>query len=1009
MQKTLAKTLYLVICIVLVIILSNIPSKSAEYSIRNTSIQYSKPALTVPSFSDETISYGIVSPHRQLSKEITGLTESFGSGACIFDYNNDGWQDILLVNGSGQRHYFGKAEWWQTNSAYTLYKNTGLNNFIDVTETAGLNKFDSWGMGCSAADLDNDGDQDLFFSNYGKNLLLSNNGDGTFIDSSDDSNITGKDWSTSVLTADFNNDGLIDLYVLNYLRFDKELKTYEASSGYTQENNPKFNQNLYDSVANQLYLNKGNLVFEEQAGNSNLANVTGKSIAAVVFDINRDGYQDIFIANGQGTSNKLYINNKALSFTDSSDSYKASAVQHATGSASYYSNSGEINLFVGSNNMHSKSLYKIVQDTFSDIAIQSELDSIETSGAMTMGASVADFNNDGISDIFLANGFTKPDSNTSNKSQSQINTILLGSNNKFVSCDDQCFHKNKTIEKSSRSSITVDIDNDGDTDLLITQNNSLAKLLINNTKNTNWIGIKLIGIESNRDGLGAVVTLKTGKNTYIKLLDNNSFLSAHDKRVLFNFGTEMPESLSITWPNGVSESIEVLTTNQYLEVTENSNATSSYFISEKNNTSKIIFPRPQQKIEVLGWLAEFKRYAETSRELNLLHLEALSNEESKSLIKLSGKFEPALALKISIQALNTKSIEVRLKAIEYLKNIELEISSRYLLALFQDENEKIKCAVAKTYQHFYKEEEAMIHSKNLAIPLLIESLSDPSDTVKTCAIHALAESETHRATEPFINLINSLDKDNPVRAKAISGLGKIGERKAGVKLIKLANDNKESPLNRAIALAALKKLNLIKEKSIIKDAISKYKNSPLELTAFLEVLDYLSNNGDLNIIFNSNIINQQLSLLKSSADYKLNTKTTNLIDKILNPKKSPLIENIVKETSKNETLNTTTIKKLQTQLSNKSETLETRRKILNDERLHKLSSIRKILKTISTDKEDSLKDSALVLLIETSNKAEVEQYKLLLSDKTHPLDQRFLIAKGLYRSHPGFVFKNIIK
>jgi len=539
MERTLTYCLYLFIAILLACTLVLLPKTPSAYKTRNINKNPNQANTVMAQLSDQTIHWGIFKPHMQSSEKLAGINESFGAGACVLDYDNDGWLDLFLINGSGQRHFFGAKEWWQSNRAFTLYKNTGLNSFTDVTDQALDKNLDAWGIGCTASDLDNDGDQDLLISNFGPNLLLENNGKGQFNDVSKKAGLTGDNWSTSALTADFNNDGLLDVYLLNYIKYQQGQKTYEASSGYDPQNTVQFNPSLFDSSPNQLFINQGNLTFIDQSESANVQDISGRGLSAVAIDINADKYLDIFIANGEGSPNKLYINNKNLSFSDVSERYKISSIQQSTGSAfGDISNNGNMDLFIGTDNKNSKILYQNEQNgVLTDIIKQSGLDKTETSGAMTWGTSIVDLNNDGLSDIFLANGFTNPDLIAPRKAQGQPNVVLLNNGNKFTQCDNTCYQDNTYENRdSSRSVIPFDADNDGDLDLYISQNNTLGQLLINTSPNKNWLGIKLQGKVSNTDALNTKIILKTTDNSYTKITNNSGFLSSSDKRLVFNFG-----------------------------------------------------------------------------------------------------------------------------------------------------------------------------------------------------------------------------------------------------------------------------------------------------------------------------------------------------------------------------------------------------------------------------------------------------------------------------------------
>lgn len=1014
-ERILVYALYLFIILLIASIALLLPSTPQQY---HQAPEFKRPAQKIviqPVFIDQTIESGISKPHMQSSNALSGLHESFGAGACVLDYNNDGWMDLFLINGSGQRRYFGEKEWWQSQTPFTLYKNTGINSFTDVTDTALGTKITGWGMGCAAADLDNDGNQDLIITNYGANILLKNRGDGTFADSTMHSNINGNDWSTSVLTADFNNDGLLDIYILNFIQYQQGLKTYEASSGYAPRINKQFDASLFDSSANQLYINKGNLVFEDQTLAAGLENASGKGISAEVLDINNDGFSDIFISNGQGGPNKLYINNGDLSFTDASETFKVASIQQTTGTKSDdIDRDGRFDLFVGTDNKNSKLLYKNVENKklLVDIAKNLGIDKTETSGAMTWGVSLSDLNNDGSSDIFLANGFNHPDSLSPRKTQGQPNSILINTLTNFQSCDSNCYASVSDNNGSSRSVIPVDFDNDGDIDLYISQNNSLGQLLVNTTAKKSWLGLKLVGTHSNRDALGAIVTLRTDTKTFVKKISNTGFLSSHDKRIIFHTGNESAKTLQIHWPSGQETHISPLPESRYISIFEDSHNYTQYSVVKQiPKKSRIIFSNRLHKIGVIEWLVSNNHKEDAHIETNLILDNQPTDQELMRLTKISHLLNPQLALKANIQSLKTKNIELRINAIRNLKHSEEEISSRFLLNLLNDPSPQVVCEVAKAYQHFFREEEAMIHSKFLAIPQLIQLLDkDQSHDVKECAIDALAESENHRALMPLIDLITSIDNTNPLRTKAIDALGRLRDKKAKSFLLKTVHAPNETRENKYTAISSLKRLNIINEESFFKENLAAYYEDG-EILDFLHLLFDLSNDPKHNIIINPVLVNKILSEFMAEYQATLVTNEISMINQIISSFKSTsTIKSVgMPPTKQADRLASTMIKEMQKTLSTSTADIKVREKILNDERIMRLFSSRRIVKKISVNTNDPLRKNAIIFLVEnTTSEKELSLFKKHILDSHYDEDYRFLVAKGLMKKSPEFVIKTVL-
>ncbi|HFD12644.1 MAG TPA: VCBS repeat-containing protein, partial [Crenotrichaceae bacterium] len=303
--------------------LKTIPLKTIDYS--PSHFQFYSNISKKPVFSDITAYAGLVVSHMQGGEKITNLTETLGAGACVLDFDNDGWLDIFFITGSGQTRYYGRREWWQQGHSNVLYKNNGNGQFVDVTKRAGLENT-VWGMGCASADFDNDGDADLFVTSYGSNIFYENR-NGRFVDISPLAGIKGEAWSTSVVVADYNKDGLLDIYVVNYLDFKNGAKTYEKTSGFQRMLPVSFDARVYDGQANQLYLNKGKLKFEDVTSNAGVANVGGRGLAAQWVDLNRDSYPDLIVSNDAGLPNAVFLNKYGETFINASLEYPLNSAE----------------------------------------------------------------------------------------------------------------------------------------------------------------------------------------------------------------------------------------------------------------------------------------------------------------------------------------------------------------------------------------------------------------------------------------------------------------------------------------------------------------------------------------------------------------------------------------------------------------------------------------------------------------------------------------------------------
>lgn len=293
---------------------------------------------------DATAESGMTFAHVQSGMTLTSLNEVIGSGACVADYDRDGFPDIYAVNGSGFAHYYGKRWWWSDPPGNALYRNKGDGTFEDVASGAGVAR-QGWGMGCAFGDYDNDGYPDLYVTNYGANVLYHNNGDGTFADVTDHARAGDKRWGTSAVWFDYDNDGDLDFYVVNYVVFDKGMTPGEPNSAFKAIQPFLMDSSLFDGEGNVLFRNNGGGTFTDVTAAAGVANSAGRSMGAVAFDYDNDGDQDLYIAN-DGSRNILFRNNGDGTFTDVGGALGVDSPLSGMGvSAGDYDNDGDMDIF----------------------------------------------------------------------------------------------------------------------------------------------------------------------------------------------------------------------------------------------------------------------------------------------------------------------------------------------------------------------------------------------------------------------------------------------------------------------------------------------------------------------------------------------------------------------------------------------------------------------------------------------------------------------------------------
>jgi enediyne biosynthesis protein E4 len=493
------------------------------------------------------------------------LPETVGAGGVFFDYDNDGWMDIYLVN-SGPSDFFTP----KVPLKNALYRNRGDGTFADVTERAGV-AGGTFGMGAAAADYDGDGWQDLFVTSYGRNILYRNRGDGTFADVTDKAGIASPGWSTCATWFDFDSDGRLDLFVSSFVQYTKEMSCGNNRLGVKYYCIPR----VFKPSPSRLYRNRGDGTFADVSRESGIAGSPGKAFGAVATDVNNDGLMDLFVANDT-MPNFLFVNRGAGKFEETGlESGVAYGDNGAPRSgmgvdAADFDGDGWQDLFVANIDQELFSLYRNMKDlTFVD-------DPGEIAPATRLlsgwGLKFFDYDNDGDPDLFLANGH--PDDMVETlTSRVKYREPLLMFENVGGKYRDVSARSGAVFAKDypARGMAAGDYDNDGDTDLLISNNGEPPLLLRNEGgSRNNWLGLQLVATRSNPGAVGAIITWQAGGVRRARLkTSGGSYLASHDPREILGAGPGGKiEWIEIKWPSGRVDRLTNLPANTYVRVTE---------------------------------------------------------------------------------------------------------------------------------------------------------------------------------------------------------------------------------------------------------------------------------------------------------------------------------------------------------------------------------------------------------------------------------------------------------
>jgi enediyne biosynthesis protein E4 len=525
-------------------------------------------------FRDVTKQSGIHFKHNSGAFGKKYLPETMGSGVCVLDYDNDGWQDILFVNSMDWPGHKGAAK-----SYPALYHSNKDGTFTDVTREAGL-AIESYGLGCAVADYDNDGFEDIYITTLGANHLYHNLGNGKFADVTAKAGVADPGFSSSAVWFDYDNDGKLDLFVTHYIDWSIAKDQYCTLDN---KNKSYCTPQTYKGESSTLFHSKGDGTFENVTKRAGLHDPTGKSLGVAMLDYDNDGWMDLFVANDT-EPNKLYRNNHNGTFTDVAVQAgvafsESGRVRAGMGvDAGDYDGSGWQSLVIGNFTNESMSLYRNDRSgLFVDEEISSGIRQMSLQ-ALTFGCFFFDYDLDGRLDIFAANGHVSDDISVVQPTLQYAQPAILFHNSGNRKFEDASAKVGPALQQLvvGRGAAYLDYDNDGDLDLVITANNGPARLLRNDNGNQNdMLRVKLVGTRSNRDGIGAKVTLTTSTGARLLRMVKTGSSYASQSELPLTFGLGKPEagktvSIEIIWPSGQKESLSKISVDQFITVKEGS-------------------------------------------------------------------------------------------------------------------------------------------------------------------------------------------------------------------------------------------------------------------------------------------------------------------------------------------------------------------------------------------------------------------------------------------------------
>ena len=511
-----------------------------------------------PRFVDRALERGLDLVVTFGSEEKNYIIERTGTGAGLSDYDGDGDLDVFLVNGSLLDLPEGVPP-----PSDRLYRNDGASRFTNVTDEAGLREAE-WGAGCLFADFDNDGDPDLFVSNFGPDVLYRNNGDGTFTDVSSAAGVDDPRWGSGAAAGDFDSDGFLDLVVANHAVFDRHAPPEQNC--YWKGVSVSCGPLSHPPETHLFYRNRRDLTFEDVSLASGVALKRGYGFGVVLDYFDDDGLLDIYVANDL-TENFLFLNRGRFEFEDFGALSGAAYVEGGRPQAGMGVDSGDFDadgrpdIYVTNFSDDYNTLYRNDgSGLFSDVTYRARLGE-PTFPYLGWGTRFLDVEHDGDLDLFVVNGHIWPevDEVASGTWYAQSNQLFLNTGEgTFAEASKEAGFVEKRL---GRGAAFGDVDEDGDVDVVIANMHALPSLLINETPGKgHWLQLLLMGRTSNREGVGARVSLiASGKSQVQTAKSGGGYLSSHDPRLHFGLGgSSSAEEITVRWSSGRAEALGAL-------------------------------------------------------------------------------------------------------------------------------------------------------------------------------------------------------------------------------------------------------------------------------------------------------------------------------------------------------------------------------------------------------------------------------------------------------------------
>lgn len=688
-------------------------------------------------FAESSLESGIYAEHKQRGAYLRGLPDTLGPGACVADFNNDLWPDLLVLAGQGATRHYGKPSWWQNASRNRLYLNKPGGGFVPVTSKAGLDETVN-GQGCLTGDFDQDGHADILITTTGTDLLYRNNGDATFTQVERSPLTRREEWTTNAVLVDVNGDGRKDIYVSGFIDYEQNEKVFEGRYGYESAVSAHFRPEKFNAITGRLYLNQGDFSFTEVTGEAGLTNESGRTLGTYWHDLNNDELPDLMEINGFGSEARVWINQGDTRFSAPADAQKFVDTGDVT-SAAFADIVGDKRIDAVFTGLATKPL--TIRDALTTDETWHRHRIAETSLATaSWGLAIADFNNDARQDIVFANGSLRPHMDAPASPQGSPDTLYLSQGKTYR----QFAIPETELNKSSRAVVTADFDNNGALDLYVSANNSLGQLYMNQTREGHWL--QILPLSGSAHAQAISVTVSTPGREFRKSVGERfGYLGNSSRRMHFGLGDfDGLIDVSIRRSDSSIDRYEAL----------------------KPDSLYLLAPN-EEPCRARG--AVRSRLSQCARKAGFRNGSVKDSSKDKALLRALLGYKNHL--------LHGKELETNLEGLSpKTRNIAREHDEPvyWLSHALTNAREDTACQLARHAMELFDEEEAALRNKYMLINPLIRTLDNTSSDARACVIKALGHSERYRAN---LAVLDMLDTDNQkVQAASIIALGRLRQR-----------------------------------------------------------------------------------------------------------------------------------------------------------------------------------------------------------------------------------------